>query len=172
MQRNIFQPLNMHSTTFHLSQHPEIRERLVDMTYRADDTSPVVWTEHPLPVPPPHEYAGGGLYTSASDFLEFMLSLLRDDGRILSDVGVQELFSPQLEDAHRLANEDNKHALGGLLPEGVSKINHALVGILNEENLGPFRRKRNSLTWAGGSMIMFVSDNLDTCFSEVDIYRK
>jgi len=73
MQQHLFSPLGMHSTSFKLS--PSQRARLASMHTRGpDDTLAVLPFE--IPQEPQFEMGGGGLYSTAPDYLCFTQMLL------------------------------------------------------------------------------------------------
>jgi len=75
-QKNIFEPLGMHDTSFLV---PAAKfDRLVSEYHRgADGTGPLQEDPRALPKPPKAFNGGGGLYSTAPDYVRFMQIILR-----------------------------------------------------------------------------------------------
>jgi CubicO group peptidase (beta-lactamase class C family) len=102
MSQHIFQPLGMNSTTFHLSDRPDIATRRADMTMRTPMgliNSPTrIWSEKYK-----EDHGGGGLYSCPSDYVKLLTALLRKDCPLLKPESLDELFRPQLSAASKAA---------------------------------------------------------------------
>jgi len=150
MQHHIFQPLGMTDTSF--NQRPEWDNRLTTVHARQADGSLV-----PVPAPPPVErefYAGGGgLFSTASDYLRFLRALMNggelDGKRILRPETVALMGQNHMGDLEvqklptMMANLSNPV---DLFP-GMSK-KWGLSFLINTKP-GPAGRSAGSLAWAG-----------------------
>ncbi len=73
LQRNLFAPLGMHSTSFKIS--PSQRARLASMHARGADDSLTVFPFE-IPQEPQVQMGGGGLYSTAQDYMRFTQMIL------------------------------------------------------------------------------------------------
>ncbi len=83
MRQHIFEPLGMHSTAYRIT--PSMRERLAKVHQRAADGSLGV-TAFETNQDPEFEPGGGGLYSTATDYLRFMRMILnngRGNGNVI-----------------------------------------------------------------------------------------
>jgi len=98
MQKNIWEPLGMNSTTFNIDKHPNLQKRRVDMSIRNAEGN-VEALPMPVYASPAKDDCGGiGSYTTAPDYMKLLEALLRSDVRILKPATVDEMFKPQLPD--------------------------------------------------------------------------
>jgi len=81
MHDDLFGPLGMDSTGFHLT--PAMRARMARIHHRKADGSLVADLKREVPQEPEFEAGGGGLYSTANDYLKFVRMVL-DDGRSAS----------------------------------------------------------------------------------------
>lgn len=161
MQRNIFKPLDMSSTTFYISNRPELLKRRAAMGFRKTPTSPLTGTPaRPsfdlTPVDPNIAVAGAGLFTTANDYSRLLTALLCRDTRLLNKTSsfTELLFRPQLAEGSGSLNDMQAlfdgvmHELGcPEFPVGMP-VNQALAGALNMEDLAG-RRRKGSVMWSG-----------------------
>ena len=151
MQKNIFAPLGMNSTTFRFEKHPDIQKRLVKTAARGEDGK-LTEAKKPFVDNAPEDCAGGGLYSSAQDYVKVLGDLIKDQPILLKRETVEkEMFAPQLpkgSSAHNglLASTDILAAMTGATktPEGV---NWGLGGLYMGDDVGAF--KKGTLTWGG-----------------------
>ena len=84
LQENLFGPLGMHDTAFKIT--PSMRERLAKLHERGDDGTLRV-IDFEVPQEPETEMGGGGLYSTAGDYLKFVQMILNRgrgrNGRVL-----------------------------------------------------------------------------------------
>ncbi|KDQ13928.1 hypothetical protein BOTBODRAFT_33052 [Botryobasidium botryosum FD-172 SS1] len=96
MQKNIFAPLGMSSTTFHPEKHPGIEARMVDMSVRKPDGM-MAPTGRPVYVYPAiDELGGSGLYSTPNDYSKVLVALIQGGGPILKPESVDEICKPQV----------------------------------------------------------------------------
>jgi len=149
---NVFKPLNMDSTTFHIHTKPNYLERFVAPSVRAPDGQ--LWpTVLPFPFPPGDEYPGNGMYSSGPDYAAILADIISDNPVCLKKETAELLFEPQLEEGssaleHLYANEDlYEGSAGGFV--GDMKINHGLGGVLLMDEVPLTGAPPKTLVWAG-----------------------
>lgn len=143
----------MIKTTFSLSEHPSVQADLAGMSLRTStgELQPTPHSNgHIRPVKDP---GGSGLFSCPTDYIKILVSLLRNDGKLLKPVTVAQLFEPQLgdqelKDLHETAAtpEINACMTHGMDPG--KQWNHSLGGLLAMEET-PGRRSKGTLTWSG-----------------------
>jgi CubicO group peptidase (beta-lactamase class C family) len=74
MQQNLFEPLGMTSTAFKIT--PDMRARIAKIHQRGDNDALEPQMELELPQEPQFEMGGGGLYSTARDYLQFVRMIL------------------------------------------------------------------------------------------------
>lgn len=114
---------------------------------------------HPLPLDPPAEVIGHGLWGTLDDFVKFLQALLDGGGPILSQKSVDLLFLPEIFNAQSLEHaiqEDYKHLFGAYIPRG-ARIDHSIGGLLNLNDL-PGRRRGGTLQVTGMPNTIWVSN--------------
>ncbi|KAH8810744.1 putative penicillin-binding protein [Xylogone sp. PMI_703] len=161
MEENMFKPLGIKDATFRLLQRKDMLDRLCPTLERQDDGVVKVEKAESRPIIEPIDDAGGGgLYTTAVDYIKVLESLLRDDGILLDSAMLEELFKPQLPDNEELQVKLNRTGPGNVLNnfgEKKVRLNHGLGGlVLVEEVLG--HAEKGMLCW----------DGLPACFWWID----
>ncbi|HEX3995522.1 MAG TPA: serine hydrolase domain-containing protein [Acetobacteraceae bacterium] len=152
MQRHIFEPLSMPDTSF--IQRPEWDSRLPAIHARRPDGS-----LEPMPPAPPagsdREFypGGGGLFSTASDYLRFLRALMNgghlEGNRILKAETVALMGQNHMGDldVQPLPTQNPKMSNPVNLFPGMSK-KWGLSFLINTET-GPAGRSADSLAWAG-----------------------
>ncbi len=74
LQENLFAPLGMKSTAFKIT--PEMRARLAKIHQRGDNDAFEPQMELEIPQEPEFDMGGGGLYSTAGDYLQFVRMIL------------------------------------------------------------------------------------------------
>ncbi len=150
-QRNILQPLSMPDTTFVLS--PEKFDRLVSGYSRQPDGH-LKPSTRALPPRPTVFNGGGGLYSTAGDYLRFMQMILRrgratSGTRILRPETVAAMSRNQIgkQVAGRLKSQNPALSLDVDLHPGAE--DRWGLGFLINEVAYPAGRSAGSLAWAG-----------------------
>ncbi|KAF2102689.1 putative esterase [Rhizodiscina lignyota] len=154
MERHIFEPLSMSSTTFQIHKRPELAARRTTIAWRSSPDAPLGLGDgnDPAPKNPEIEMGGGGLFTTANDYAEFLGALISGDSRILKPESIAELFKPQLDDPkHFQAFCDGPlhDAICPEFPHGL-QLNYALGGKVNLEDV-PGKRRKGSMAWSGAT---------------------
>src|ERR1700722_949735 len=97
---------------------------------------------------------GGGMYTSAGDYLKLLMAILRNDGTLLSKTSMTELLKPQVKGNEYLVDERNTQMFAEMWVKSEKvKCSHSLGGLVVMGDLST-GRKRGSLKWFGSSMIV------------------
>ena len=143
-QRQVFAPLGMVDTTCVLSDAQ--RPRAAAMHARLPDGG-VVAIDFALPPPPHPSIGGGGLYSTAGDYMRLLRALL--DGAILGDASRAALFANQVGDLRAGVLISSNPAMTNdfdLMPGTVTGWS---LGLLLNTSTGPDGRAAGSGGWAG-----------------------
>ena len=179
MKEHIFDPLGMSSTTFRPATNPSVYSRLTSMALR---TPSGLLVETKCGLDPSDadfkvDLGGGGMFSTASDYITFLSALLRNDSALnLPQELVDELFTQQLSEPLRqsfqeeiasdrvkklLGRElvDNTHDIHADGKEGkvVCQLGYSLGGAINLEELKT-GRKRGSVRWLGAANTFWWMD--------------
>ena len=152
MHDDLFGPLGMDSTGFRLT--PAMRARLARVHHRKADGCLVADLKREVPQDPEFEAGGGGLYSTANDYLKFVRMVL-DNGK---SVRGQTVMKPETVDAMaaNAMGDSTVSLLRTVMPAlsndaeffpGVAKQWGLSFMINNEE--APTGRSAGSLSWAG-----------------------
>jgi CubicO group peptidase (beta-lactamase class C family) len=147
MRQNLLQPLGMKDTAFKIG--PAQRQRLAKVHNRTPEG--FVATDMELPQEPEFEMGGGGLYSTAGDYLRFTRMLLNrgtlDGTRVLSPETVAMMSANAIGD---LRCRPLKAAAPGLSNDVdfIDGMQWGLTFLINPEPL-PTGRSAGSLAWAG-----------------------
>lgn len=154
LEENILRPLEMAETTFHSTSRPHLNK--VDCTLRDHKTGSLQMRPLPVPLEPPVESAGAGLWTTARDHARMLRELLfisegRQEGGILKKETVDEMFRPQLNDMQQRSLQDTvnrRHST--MMPEFPpgTIVQHGIGGLLNVEDIEG-KRRAGSMQWMG-----------------------
>ena len=163
MKQNIWDPLGMASTTFHPEEVGDIQTRLASMSVRLPSKPLTPFDGALLTVPAKDDLGGAGAYSSASDYIKVLASILRDDKILLKRESVQEMFTPQLTSVQKAAYTKLAHStpeMNDQLTSGVkigTEVTWGLGGVIIEEDI-PDGRKEGSLYWSGMPNLHWVSE--------------
>ena len=156
---HVLAPLGMRDTAFRIT--PGMRARLATMHQRGEDGE-LTPAEFEVPQEPEFEMGGGGLYSTAGDYLKFIRMILdrgkTRDGRVLNAETVDLMCRNQLGDL-------SVHVLKTAMPS-VTNDAEFFPGIRKTWGLGfmintekaPTGRSRGSLAWAGLANTYFWID--------------
>jgi CubicO group peptidase (beta-lactamase class C family) len=159
LQENLFSPLGMNNTAFKIT--PDMRARLAKIHMRGEDGK-FAPTDIEIPQEPEFEMGGGGLYSTAGDYLLFVRMILnRGTGN-----GNRVLKAETVDLMSRNAMGDTKvRMLKTAMPAltndaeffpGMPK-DWGLSFMINEER-APTGRSAGSLAWAGLANTYFWID--------------
>lgn len=172
MRRHIFDVLGMDKTSFYI-KHNNMEQDLMPTTTRPGPDAALVSSEAsdtPLvqPLNPQDEYGGGGLFSTAEDYLQLLKSLLRSDGKLLKAESVDLVFDPCIAHA---AQESLDQALSvplyaaimipGDAPmgsPGARKWSQALGGLVAMEDDADDGLKAGTLRWGGAPNLKWWID--------------
>lgn len=168
MTENIWKPLDMDSTTFHLGERPDLKSRRADMSMRSASGSVSPSPTRYFSDSATDAYGGGGVYSCAADYIKILISLLKDDGTLLKQSSIDQLFSPCLPPGPTKAFRENRTAAyqgyraSKIGPEKEmvvqpEEMNHALGGQVVEKD-SPGGRKAGSMSWGGLPNLMWFVD--------------
>ncbi|OAX80599.1 hypothetical protein ACJ72_05062 [Emergomyces africanus] len=151
MKENIWKPLGMEHTTFRLPENQAVREKMIGTVTR-DSNGRLIPCPCPWPQTTPiDDCAGAGTFSCPSDFIKILISLLKNDGKLLKPATVDEMFKPNLP--------DNKYLMGLLnIPQARfgftagsdagKQWNWGLGGLLAMEDI-PGHWSEGTLAWGG-----------------------
>jgi len=149
MKKNIWEPLGMTSTGFRLEENESIRTHLCPTSRRTPEGD-LVSSDPYFGQNPKDDLGGGGLYSSAPDYIKVLISLLKNDGTLLAPDTVKLMFTPQLSDDKYLVATATETIAGPMFRAGVDSAawNFGLGGILNMDDVDGVCKK-GTMTWGG-----------------------
>ncbi|KAH8702977.1 beta-lactamase/transpeptidase-like protein [Phaeosphaeriaceae sp. PMI808] len=167
LSKIMWEPLDMKSTTFHLEGRPDLLTRLATLTNRTEDgvlmTIPDIYAR-----PAKDESGGAGVFSTASDILKLLKSLLRKDATVLKPETTELLFTPQLKPCSvevletKLRTPETRLGVTAAITSHVP-LNHSLAGLLalSDTDTG---RKKYSVQWGGlPNLSWWIDPNGDRC---------
>lgn len=159
MEKNIWGPLGMTSTTFNIEKNPTMQARRVDMSIRKPSGDLDLLPVPVYPSPAQDDCGGIGGYSTAADYMKLLTAILHADAKLLKTSSIDEMFKPQLPDSRYLeqvllSSEEMRNTLAGNLPKGL-KVNFGLGGMLNMDPL-PSGRQKGAMQWGGMPNLFWV----------------
>lgn len=151
LQKNIIAPLGMHSTGFKIT--PEMRARVAKVHLRNANDQSLSVLDFEVPQEPEVDPGGGGLYSTASDYLRFTRMMLNDgyaNGQPILKPETVALMSKNAMGPLRvkmLHTVNPNMSLDAEFFPGVEKT-WGLTFMINEAT-APTGRSAGSLAWAG-----------------------
>lgn len=106
MRRNIFDVLGMQHTTFRLDDH-ELRGKNMSMSTRLPSGELIEGSVPGFFLHPKDDYGGAGLFSTASDILKLLKSILSSDGKLLQPRSIETLFTPCLSEQQQKGLHQN-----------------------------------------------------------------
>jgi CubicO group peptidase (beta-lactamase class C family) len=149
---NIFVPLGMSSTTFHLWYIPEICLKFLQPAYRLPDGG-LIPGILPYPHPPADEYGGNGLLSSVPDYMCILGDIIKESPVLLKKETAEMMFSPQFQEGsgslRHLKNSQTlfENSAGGHI--GNLAINFGLGGLLFTKQVPLTGAPPGTLAWGG-----------------------
>jgi len=150
MQENIFSPLGMTSTGYRITPDMDARRATIHQREKDGTLTP---TESVSQQEPVREGGGGGLYSSADDYLKFIRMILNDGTengqQVLQPETVQLMAQNAMGDIRvvMLETTNPSRSLDAEFFPGLPK-SWGLSFMINEET-APTGRPAGSLAWAG-----------------------
>ncbi len=159
LKRNLTGPLGMHSTAFKIT--PDMRARKARVHQRGGDGA-LIAIDHEVPQDPEFEPGGGGLYSTAGDYLKFIRMILNGGGQVLKPETVALMSKNAMGDlrVRKLPSFNPALSLDAEFFPGVPK-SWGLSFMINEAP-APTGRSAGSLSWAG----------LPNCYFWIDPVKK
>ena len=168
MQKHMFEPLGMKSTTFDPVGNESVMNRMTGRVGRDTSNGLVkkLETDECLVRDRPDHWGGSGLYSSANDYIKILRSLLLNDGVLLakdSDM-YQQLFNGQVEYPDALKKMAMHPLFGpllapGLLRDHTSDWDYALGGaVIKGHNSGDVAS--GTIFWSGYSNNFWFIDRI------------
>ena len=158
-QKNIFTPLGITDTTFSISSRPDLEARVAvaqirqrDGTYLDDETNLFKI------ISDKYKWGGGGLYSTAHDYLRLLQSLLSDDGLLLKSSTIKELLSSQVQDEHIFSDMAPKSLAQRFssMRKIAGPLQHSLCGFMGSKT-SELGRSGSSNEWCGATNVYWVS---------------
>ena len=150
LKQHVLEPLGMRDTAFKLT--PSMRERRAPVHQRLEDGT-LVPTDFEVPQEPQFEMGGGGLYSTAGDYLKFLRMVLNRGqgagGQVLKPETVELMSANQMGalDVLQLKSTNTMLTNDLVLPPDVPH-KWGLAYMINTKPL-PTGRSAGSLMWAG-----------------------
>lgn len=171
MRQHIFATLGMHDTSFHVS-HSNLQQRLMPLAVRLSPNQPLADGDPAnailqQPVDAKDDFGGSGLFGTAEDYLKLLRSILRNDGKLLTEQSVDLMFTPSLSTASRASLHNNLSApdLAKIMipgepvvgTEGAGDWDHGLGGLIGR-HVSDDGFEPGWLQWVGGPNLKWWID--------------
>lgn len=169
MEENILKPLGMASTSFRVKDRPDILSRRADMALRTAEGAVVPSPTRFFSDDAPDDHGGGGLFSCPGDYVKLLISVLKNDGTLLTPAAMDVLFTPCLPPDAITELRNNRRTMYKTFRESKpgsaavvkviqpEEINYALGGQISETGwLGG--RKAGSMSWGGLPNLSWVLD--------------
>jgi CubicO group peptidase (beta-lactamase class C family) len=159
MQDNIFSPLGMSSTGYRISPGMEVRRASTHQRQPDGSLTPTDWVRQQEPL---IELGGGGLYSTAGDYLQFVRMILNrgsaNGSQVLQPATVDLMAQNAMGDIRvtMLKTQTPERSLDAEFFPGLPK-SWGLSFMINEET-APTGRPAGSLAWAGIQNTFFWID--------------
>jgi len=158
LAEHVLGPVGAVDVSFFPHRHPELAARLWGSLAARDAGGRAVHA--PLPyAPAAHALGGQGLYGDVEQYFKVLVSLLRDDGRLLRPATAATLFRPQLGagPARDALVQVTRHPdwIVGDIPD-TGEYNWGLGGLLVDGAAHPWRRE-GAMMWSGAFNLTWVS---------------
>ncbi len=154
-QRNILEPLGMKDTTF---VFPETKFSRLVSSYRRQADGSLREDPRTLPVPPKEYSGGGGLFSTAPDYIRFTQMILRkgksaDGQQILAAKTIEKMSTNQIGsvNVHKMKSTDPSVSADVDMHPGAPQggKDKYTFGFLLNQTAYPGGRSAGSLAWAG-----------------------
>jgi CubicO group peptidase (beta-lactamase class C family) len=163
MKANIWGPLGVKSMTFFPKKQPELDARVPMLSVRGPDGKLYPFKEPFITTGVTGAFGGSGGYSTLGDYMTFLTSLLRNDGKLLKPESVDELFKPQLTPSQGQAFKDALLGPMGAFFIGEFKADKhehdfAFGGVVFVEGYEDGRRNAGTLSWGGVANTFWMID--------------
>lgn len=163
MKANIWDPLGLKTMTFFPSRKEDLEDRVPVLSVRGPDGKLYPFKEPFITTGVTGCFGGSGGYSTLGEYRTFLLSLLRNDGKLLRPESVDELFRPQLTAAQAqafkqfLLGPSGAFFIGEFLPEEYEH-DWAFGGVVFVEGYRDGRRRAGTLSWGGIANTFWMID--------------
>ncbi|KAI2629950.1 putative D-aminoacylase [Hypoxylon sp. NC1633] len=171
MDKNIWKPLGMTSTSFRILERPDISARQADLSVRVADGVLSPHAKPFFPVDMPTDHGGAGVYSCPRDFIKVLATCAASDPKLLSPASYDLLCEPSLpaESAAKFqATRSATYAMADAAAEKAgtpmaipapSRMSWAPGGMLATEDV-PGGRRAGSISWGGMPNLSWVVDRV------------
>lgn len=175
MIKYIWGPLGIKDFTFFPNEHPGVKSRLADISWRQGGVDKrghsdnpkgrAEYTEKEFSTPDATECRGGaGGFGSPVEYQKLLQSLLNDDGKVLKPSSIDEMFKPQLSESAKKALKEQPMILTMVdeldAASTSAKLDWGIGGIMNLDDI-PGRRRKGTLSWGGYPNLSWWIDRKD-----------
>ena len=165
MQKYLWQPLGIRDMTFWLKDREDLRARMPDVSVRDPQGGAAAVYAEGLPMffqDAKDAMGGSGVRGTAPEYLKILQALLVNEGKVLKNESVDELFRPSLsgqskEALKKIVSDPVTNLMLGGLPLGREK-DYAVGGMVLEEDM-PGWTRRGMLSWGGMPNLVWVCWN-------------
>lgn len=163
MKTNIWDPLGLKTMTFFPAKREGLEERVPTLSVRGPDGKLYPFKEPFLNTGATGCFGGSGGYAALGEYRTFLLSLLRNDGKVLRPESVDELFRPQLTAPQAKAFKEfllgpmGAFFIGEFKPEEY-KHDFGFGGVVFVDGYEDGRRKAGALSWGGVANTFWMID--------------
>jgi CubicO group peptidase (beta-lactamase class C family) len=145
-EERIFQPLGMTDTSFVLEPRLAERSAAVHARIPGVGLTPIPF---PMPQPPSFIQGGGGLYSTAPDYLKLLGALLDGGGKLLSPTSMKLLTSNQVGEIECGVFKASDPATTNDYDPLPGRAKRWSLGAMYSDEAGPHGRSQGSFAWAG-----------------------
>ncbi|CRG83773.1 hypothetical protein PISL3812_01129 [Talaromyces islandicus] len=169
MEENILKPIGMNSTSFRIKERADILSRRADMALRTAEGVVVPNPTRFFSDDAPDDHGGGGLFSCPQDYVNLLVSVLKNDGTLLTPPAMDVLFTPCLSPDAIVELRKNRATMYKTFRESKpgsaavvkviqpDEMNYAPGGQISERGwLGG--RKAGSMSWGGLPNLIWVLD--------------
>jgi CubicO group peptidase (beta-lactamase class C family) len=163
MKANIWGPLGLKTMTFFPWKKEDLEARVPMLSLRAPSAELLPHKGPFITTGATGCFGGSGAYAALGEYRIFLLSLLRNDGKLLRPESVDELFKPQLTPAQAKAFKEvflgpmGAFFIGEFKPEEYEH-GFGFGGVVFVEGYGDGRRKAGTLSWGGVANTFWLMD--------------
>lgn len=163
MKANIWDPLDMQTTTFFPARKEGVEAKVPTLSVRGPDGKLYPFNSPFINTGSTGCFGGHGGYSAMSDYTKFLRSILANDGKLLSPESLKLLFKPQLSPALTQSLKDYLLSPSGAFFIGefqAEKYEHswAFGGVVFVQGYDDGRRNAGSLSWGGVANSFWLVD--------------